>query len=532
MHFLIEYVRQFGRFQRNARLYLISNALGGITTGIVLVLYNLYLVSLGYGADFIGVLLLAGTLGAGLAIFPAGWCVDRFSGKGILIWSSLLIGVAGIGLFIFRQPIPLLVSGFVAGVGGAFLLVINAPFLTINSTPAERPHLFSLNIVLALVTTVLGKLMGGVLPIWFAAISWLMAPLPSRMVWILANQPSARSYQLALLFAGIIAGPSLVPLFLLRNDRGAWHRQGPHVPSPPPRATTFGGAAPPGDDTVETSMQGRVEAWHPLNTPRAAQGPRVSTAQPRATTFQEAAPPPDNDTIDMSKQQGKMRHVVAWLVGAKYMFILRSPIFLLSLTQVLIGLGAGLFIPYFNLFFVQYLHASSALFGLIDGSATAMTALFTLLAPWLALRIGKVYTIALTELASIPLLLIIGLTNLLPLAAILYLFRYGLMDMSNGIFQVFSMEAVPQDRRGVANSSYQASFQVPNALAAPLGGLMIVHVGYPPIFIAAAVCYLLSIAVLWGNFGRGKGRRFVGEEEKDVDTEGMTVSTQETIISS
>ena len=41
MHFLIEYVRQFGRLQRNARLYLVSNALGGVTTGIVLVLYNL-----------------------------------------------------------------------------------------------------------------------------------------------------------------------------------------------------------------------------------------------------------------------------------------------------------------------------------------------------------------------------------------------------------------------------------------------------------------------------------------------------------
>src|SRR5579864_1229877 len=204
MQFLIEYVRQFGSFQRNARLYLISNALGGVTTGIVLVLYNLYLVSLGYRADFVGVLLLVGTLGAGLAIFPAGACIDRFSGKAILIWSSLLIGVAGIGLFLFRQPIPLLVSSFVAGIGGAFLLVINAPFLMANSTPAERPHLFSLNIALSLITTVLGKLIGGVLPIWFGAISWLMTPLPSWSVWLLANQPDARSYQLALLFAGII----------------------------------------------------------------------------------------------------------------------------------------------------------------------------------------------------------------------------------------------------------------------------------------------------------------------------------------
>jgi MFS family permease len=466
MQFLVEYIRHLGiqrslrsafqfyawRFQRNARLYLISNALGGVTAGIVLVLYNLYLISLGYRADFVGVLLFVGTLGAGLAIFPAGACIDHFSGKAILIWSSLLFGVAGIGLFLFRQPIPLLVSSFVAGIGGAFLLVINAPFLTANSTPSERPHLFSLNIVLSLVTTVLGKLVGGVLPVWLGAISWLMTPLPS---WLLANQPGARSYQLALLFAGIIAGPSLIPLFLLSDDRRR------------PRS---------GLDNFRAAMQ----RWT--------------------------------------------------LVSAMNMSILRSPIFLLSLTQVLIGLGAGLFIPYFNIYFVQHLHASSALFGLIDGSATAMVALFTLCAPWLAARVGKVNTIALTELASIPLLLAIGLVGILPLAAVLYLFRYGLMDMSMGIFQVFSMEAVPKDRRGLANSSYQAAFQVSWALAAPLGGLVIVHLGYPPIFIAAAVCYLLSIVVLWGNFGRGRRRQFEqrgGTEEITASTKGTAISSQE-----
>jgi hypothetical protein len=57
MHLFVEYVHQFGRFQRNARLYLINSVLTGVTTGILLVLYNLYLVSLGYGADFIGAVL-------------------------------------------------------------------------------------------------------------------------------------------------------------------------------------------------------------------------------------------------------------------------------------------------------------------------------------------------------------------------------------------------------------------------------------------------------------------------------------------
>src|SRR5438309_6754992 len=110
MRLPLNYIQQFGHFQRNARLYLISNALSGVTTGILLVLYNLYLVSLGYHTDFIGAVLFIGSIGAGLDIFPAGACIDRFSGKAILICASALIGVACARQILFLQALPLLVS--------------------------------------------------------------------------------------------------------------------------------------------------------------------------------------------------------------------------------------------------------------------------------------------------------------------------------------------------------------------------------------------------------------------------------------
>src|ERR1051326_3589025 len=94
MPLLVEYIRGFGRFQRTARLYLISFALSGVSVGIILVLYNLYLVSLGYNTDFVGFVLFAGYLGAALAIFPAGICIDRFGGKLILIWASVAVSIA------------------------------------------------------------------------------------------------------------------------------------------------------------------------------------------------------------------------------------------------------------------------------------------------------------------------------------------------------------------------------------------------------------------------------------------------------
>ncbi len=433
-------------------------------------LYNLYIVSLGYGPDEIGVVLFVATIGAGIAIFPAGICVDRFSGKSILIWSSVLIGVAGIGQILFRQPLSLLASGFIAGVGAAFQLVINAPFLTTNSTSDERPHLFSANIVLGLVTIVVGKIVGGALPIWFRGIAWLMAPLPSWLALFLANQPSPRAYQLALLFAGIIAAPSFIPLFFMSNDH--------------PRATVR---------TLD-------EIMHPRRSRLT-----VPTADVSAPASQTEVMPNGTRVADESAVGSVNRLLRLRLRQVRKMplgVIVVNPIFLLTLVQILIGAGAGLFVPYANLFFVQHLGASSALFGLIDGGATTLTALMTLVAPLIAVRIGKVNSIVLTQLASIPLLVALGLTPLLPLVALFYLSRQPLMDMTMGILQVYSMEAAPQRHRGLANSSYQAGFQVANAITASLGGFIIVQFGYPPLFIGAAICYLLAIATLWGRFGR------------------------------
>jgi MFS family permease len=437
MHILLDYARRFGRFQRNARLYLISNALSGVTTGILLLLYNLYLIALGYNAGFVGLVLFTATIGGGLAIFPAGYCIDRFSGKWILIWANVLIGIAGVGQILFRQPAPLLISGFVAGIGLAFVLVINSPFLTNNSLPEERPYLFSLNIFLLLITSVLGSVIGGFLPELFRSSPFFMSPLPSGFAGVLATSPKPRSFQLSLLLAGTIAAPSFIPFFLMQEDKANALRS-------------------------QSIMGAPTMLW--------------------------------------------LRKAFASFATMKTWFpkLVRSPIFLLTLLQVFFGFGAGLFTPYFNIFFVQHLKASPALFGLINAAGTGVTALMTIAAPWLAARMGRIPAIVLTQLASLPLLILMGFVPLLALVIVLFLFQQGLGNMENGVLQVFSMEAIAEHRRGLANSSYQAGYQVANAVATPIGGFMITLLGYAPLFIGGAICYLLAIGLLWGSFGRQK----------------------------
>jgi MFS family permease len=443
MSLLVEYVRRFGLFQRNARLYLINNVLTGVTTGMLLLLYNLYLSSLHYRADFIGLVLLVGTLGAGIAIFPAGILIDRFSGKAILIYSTVLIAIAGACQILFRQPIPLLLSAFCAGVAASFSLVINAPFLTNNSTPMERPHLFSLNLSLILITAVIGKLLGGFMPVWLRSQPWLMFSLPTRFSFLLASDPVARAYELSLLFAGIIAAPGFIPLFLMEDDR--------HL-------------RPLGEqNTVSISLRARLRS------------------------------------LSVGMQ--------TWIRQKGLLARLSSPIVLIAIVMGLRGLGEGFFLPYFNLYFVNHLGVSTALFGLIDSATTCIAAVLTLGAPWLAERIGKLPTIIFTQLVSIPMLVTLGFVGFVPLVIVFYTLRYGSMNMADGLLDVFSMEAVPDRQRGLANSSYQAVFQVASAISTPLGGVMIVALGYMPIFLSGAVCYLLGVILLWSWFGHRRTRQ-------------------------
>ena len=66
------YLQTIRLFNRNVRLYLFAVAMIGFSyIGLFVVLFNLYLLRLGYGASFIGVLNAAGPLTFILISLPA-----------------------------------------------------------------------------------------------------------------------------------------------------------------------------------------------------------------------------------------------------------------------------------------------------------------------------------------------------------------------------------------------------------------------------------------------------------------------------
>jgi MFS family permease len=168
-----DYFHRIGMFSRNARLFLSATALWGFAMGIWAVLFNLYLLDLGFREDFIGYMFLSSGLVAGLAAFPVGIVCDKIGRKKSLLTGVTVGSIFNAILVFTSNPILLLtvnlVNGF-GGLAGILFWVAQAPFMTENSKPEERTHLFSINWAAFLLSSMAGSFAGGFLPGVFSSL--------------------------------------------------------------------------------------------------------------------------------------------------------------------------------------------------------------------------------------------------------------------------------------------------------------------------------------------------------------------------
>lgn len=170
--------------------------------------------------------------------------------------------------------------------------------------------------------------------------------------------------------------------------------------------------------------------------------------------------------------------------------------------EALLGFGAGLFLTYLNLYFIEHLGVSTAVFGVVSSASTVLLALATLAGPRLGRRLGDVRGAVLAQMLSVPLLVGMALAGNVPLVIVFFLGRSMLMNMGQPLLQSFVMGALPPAERGPANSAFNVGWQVMLAAGGVLSGLVITRFGYGPTFFGAAACYLGGMLVLTPWFGR------------------------------
>lgn len=185
----------------------------------------------------------------------------------------------------------------------------------------------------------------------------------------------------------------------------------------------------------------------------------------------------------------------------------------LVLPQWIIGLGAGMMMPFMNLYFRKVFERSDSMVGIVLGSTALGMALAQFIAPPIADRIGKINIVVLTEALSVPFLLTLGLAafvmprgaNIVLWFAIAwgaYLLRTALMNMSGPVYQTFVLERVPENVQALAMSLNGIAFQFGWVLSPQLSGWFQATVGFVPVFLTTAALYVVAIGVTWIFFGR------------------------------
>jgi len=394
---IITYIRDLRRLTPNARKYLLGAFFIGMTFASFQLLLNLYLREKGFGESLIGSVLSAGAIGMTLVSIPGAVLLSRVRLKPVLLVSTVMFVIFSMITIYTDSREVIWIAYFFAGMMMTFYRIAAAPFFMRNSTPTERPYLFSLSFGIAVIAGVIGSFIFGKLVDLFASDFGYDMILSHRL-----------SLTIGVLFSLV----ALVPFSLLATPN--------HMPK--------------------------------------------------------------EDRLDLSRETFKR---------------LRGIIVKLTLPYFIVGTGAGMIIPFLNLFFRDRFGQSPENIGIYYGLVNLTMFIGVMTGPILVRKYGMVRTIVFTELASIPFMLVLAYSYNFPLVFASFLLRGALMNMGHPIGTNFAMEMVPKSFQGLMNAMMMFAWTSSWMISTRIGGMVIESFGYTISLLVAVVLYVISALIYY-----------------------------------
>jgi MFS family permease len=394
-----DYGNHLAAFRPNARLYLSYAIIAGVAMGIYRLLFNFYILSLGYDEKLVGNLVTVSSITALVFALPMGYLADILGRKLSLLISAVIICLTVGMMVIWPVTAMLYAMNILSGIAQSLAGVTMSPFLMENSGEHERTYLFSMTSGLQMVSASLGSWIGGYLP------SWVAGRLNVEPV-------SSQAYAGSLLVVAVALAVGIIPLLLIRMPRIE------HA-----------------DKTI----------FAPIS---------FATKNPKKLTK-------------------------------------------LILPMLITSIGAGLIMPFMNVFFrVQYNQSDQVIGTLFAWGSLAM-GLGLLAAPPLADRFGKIQFVVITQGLSIPFLILLGFAPLFWMSALAYYIRVALMNMSGPVYQTFVMEQVDASSRAMVASLVSMSWNFGWAISPTISGILQVRYGFGPPFLGTIILYIISVFLYW-----------------------------------
>jgi MFS family permease len=191
---------------------------------------------------------------------------------------------------------------------------------------------------------------------------------------------------------------------------------------------------------------------------------------------------------------------------APFAYAAKQPALLtkLILPMLITSIGAGLLMPFMNIFFrVVYNKPDPVIGNLLAWGALAM-GIGLIIAPPIADRTGKIQLVVITQGLSIPFLAMLGFAPWFAMSAFAYYIRIALMNMSGPVYQTFVMEHVESDARATVASLVSMANSFGWAFSPSISGWLQVNYGFGPVFAGVLLLYSVSVYMYWKFFWKAK----------------------------
>jgi MFS family permease len=190
----------------------------------------------------------------------------------------------------------------------------------------------------------------------------------------------------------------------------------------------------------------------------------------------------------------------------------RRTLLMLCIPMALLGLGAGLVIPFFQVYFRWRFDTSIQDIGILFSLTQFLWAGAYLLMPNIAEKRGSVNSITVVHTGAIIALLAIPISPSFYFVAVAYITRMVLMNSTWPIFQSYSLSQVPKEHRSLTLSATNFSFNVTKAITPLVGGYLFAQsLGLP--FFITAILYAIATLTFYFLFRKRDDRETLPDED-------------------
>ncbi len=403
------YFAVFKAFSPNARNFLLLTFLVSFAQSIFALVFNLYILKLGYTRDFLGTLGAIPSLTIAALAIPLAVFFASYPARKSLLASAALSFAAMAGMALFTGGAPLMFFSVLSGASAALLAITAMPLMARNSSEKERQHLFSFQFAVSMTAGFAGSLVSGWLTgFWGSVLS--------------AGDESAAAYRATMLAACALLVAAALPALKIKETQN-----------------------------------------------------------------------PD--------KKNSSSHFSAIAMG---------PAMLVMAPQLIVAFGAGMIMPYLNIFFKSGFGLNIGSLGFYMSLIPLAMAAGALAGPWLVTKIGRVKAMIAFQSLSIPFLATMGFSGLLLPTVLATFARTMLMNASWPVYSVFLLSHFATPQQQAASAIYTAGWNLANALAARLSGRLQMDFGFTLPFLITIVCYSAATLLL--------SRRFLKEDSKKAVT--------------